>query len=112
MNPRLVELLAYIDQQLEVLRAAYEAVPADRRGVRPAPDRWSPAENVHHLAIVERRLAQRLAALIEQARSLPPETESTTLFPCVAEDRVIVRTNRFKTSEASEPRDTDVTRVW
>jgi len=112
MHPRIAELLAYVDLQTANLRAAYESVPADRRGVRPSPDRWSPAEVVHHLVIVERRLAQRLGALIEQARALPPETDATSLFPMANATRVEIRDRRFKTSEASEPRDTDPAHVW
>jgi hypothetical protein len=72
MHPRIAELLDYVATQTATLRAAYEAVPPERRAVRPEPGRWSPAEIIHHLAIVEGRLAQRLAVLIEQARSLPP----------------------------------------
>jgi hypothetical protein len=48
MHPRLAELLAYVRAQTEDLRNAYEAVPPERRAVRPEPDRWSPAEIVHH----------------------------------------------------------------
>src|ERR1043165_6276163 len=112
MHPRIAELIAYIDSELENLRDAYESVPADRRASRPSPGPWSPPENIHHLEIVERRLADRLAALIEQARSLPPETDTASLFPNVNADRVVNRTSRFKTSEAAEPRGTDVSLAW
>jgi hypothetical protein len=112
MHPRITELLKYLDLQTANLRAAYDSVPTDRRSVRPSPDRWSPAEIVHHLVIVERRLSQRLAALIEQARTLPRETDATSLFPMANATRVEVRDRRFTTSEASEPRDTDPARVW
>ena len=78
MHPRITELLVYLDSQTVNLRSAYESVPADRRAVRPSPDRWSPAEVVHHLVIVERRLSQRLASLIEQARALPPEADESS----------------------------------
>jgi len=112
MHPRISELLAYVEQQTADLRAAYESVPEDRRALRPAPDRWSPAEIIHHLVLVERRLADRLRSLIEQARTLPPETETTSMLSSVSTARVLDRTNRFVTSELSEPRDTDAARVW
>src|SRR3954471_13705268 len=99
MHPRISELLQYVDTQTAALRAAYEAVPEDRRGVRVEPSRWSPAEVVHHLAIVDRRLPLRLAALIEQARSLPPETETSSVLASGPAKRAIDRTNRFVTSE-------------
>jgi len=61
MHPRIAELIDYVDAQTEALRTAYHDVPPDRRGARREPGRWSPAENVKHLAIVERRLTQRFA---------------------------------------------------
>jgi hypothetical protein len=112
MHPRLAELLRYMDDQAAVLRAAYDAVPPERRTVRPSPDRWSPAEVVHHVAITERRLAQRMAALIEQARALPPERDASPILPTLGTGRVLDRTKRFVTSEAGQPRDTDAARVW
>jgi hypothetical protein len=112
MHPRIEELLDYIEKQMASLRAAYESVPIDQRAVRVVPGRWSPAEIVHHLAIVERRLAQRLAMLIEQARALPPETETTSALTKQSTTNVLDRTARFVTSEALEPRDTDPVGVW
>ena len=111
MHPRLTELLDYVHAQTKDLRSAYEAVPPERRTVRPEPERWSPAEIVHHLVIVDRRINQRLKALIEEARALPPEADDPPIVATIAQ-RVATRDRRFKTSEASEPRDTDPTRIW
>jgi hypothetical protein len=111
MHPRLAELLAYVRAQTEDLRNAYEAVPPERRAVRPEPDRWSPAEIVHHLVIVDRRINQRMRGLIEEARALGSDTDAAPAASSIAE-RVTVRDRRFKTSEASEPRDTDPSRIW
>jgi hypothetical protein len=111
MHARLTELLAYVHAQTNDLRKAYDAVPPERRTVRPEPDRWSPAEIVHHLVIVDRRINQRLKGLIEEARALPPESDGASILSDVAQ-RVSVRDRRFKTSEASEPRDTDPERIW
>jgi len=112
MHPRISELLEYIDRQAATLEAAYRAIPAERRTARPAPDRWSPAEVVHHVAIVEQRLVKRLQALAEQARALPPEGDTSSVFTIVETDRIEIRSNRFKTSELGEPRDTDASRIW
>ena len=111
MHPRLTELLAYVRAQTDDLRNAYEAVPPERRAVRPEPDRWSPAEIVHHLVIVDRRINQRMRGLIEEARALGSEADDAAGASSIAE-RVTVRDRRFKTSEASEPRDTDPSRIW
>ena len=112
MHPRLTELLNYVDRETANLRDAYEAVPPDRRRVRTDPARWSPAEVVKHLAIVDRRIAQRLAALVEEARALPPETETSPWLPSPFVTRALDRTRRIRTSEASEPVDVDPERVW
>jgi DinB family protein len=112
MHPRIAELLEYIDAQAANLQSAFDQVAPDRRAVRPMPERWSPAEIVHHLAIVERRLTQQLAALIEQAQSHPPETDTTPLFPMTSATRVELRGRRVVTPAANEPRDTDPDRVW
>jgi len=112
VHPRIAELLEYVENQTAELRAAYDDVAADQRGRRPAPGRWSPAEIVHHLAIVERRIAGRLATLVEQARALPPENEDSPLRPDLMMTRVATRTTRLVTSELGEPRDTDAARVW
>ena len=112
MHPRIAELLTYLDRQNENLRAAFDLVPDERRMLRPAANRWAPAEIVHHLDIVEQRLVQRLSELIEQARALPPESETTSLFPMAFASRIEVRSGRIVTPAPNEPRETDPDRVW
>jgi uncharacterized damage-inducible protein DinB len=112
MHPRIAELIEYVDAQTADLRVAYDAIPPDQRGTRPAAGRWSAAEIIHHLAIVERRIAQRLSTLIEEARALPPETETTSVLGADLTARALNRTRRFVTSETSEPRDTDPAQAW
>lgn len=112
MHPRISELIDYIDRQAVTLEAAYRAIPAEQRTARPAPDRWSAAEVVHHVAIVEQRLTKRLQSLAEEARALPPESDASSVFTIVDTHRIEIRATRFKTSELGEPRDTDASRVW
>lgn len=112
MHPRLTELLNYVDRETANLRDAYEAVPPDRRSVRTDPARWSPAEVVKHLVIVDRRIVQRLSGLIEEARSFPPETDASASLPAPLIARILDRSGRFKTSSAGEPVDADPERVW
>ena len=112
MHPRIAELLTYLDRHNENLRAAFELVPDERRMLRPAPNRWAPAEIVHHIDIVERRLVQRLSALVEQAQALPPESDATPLFPMDKAVLIELRARRITTFEVYEPRDTDADRVW
>ena len=112
MHPRVAELLAYVDQETDTLRDAYESVPPAERNVRTDPARWSPAEIVQHLVVVDRRVVQRLATLIDEARALPPETDTTPILPNQIVTRVLDRTGRFRTSQAGEPGQADPDRVW
>ncbi len=112
MHPRTNELIAYLDQQAATLRAAFESVPAERRAVRSAPDRWSAAETVHHVVIVERMVTGLLASLIEKARSFGPEADDSSIIAIVNPQRFVGRGRRIVTSERSEPRDTNVAGVW
>jgi hypothetical protein len=112
MHPRITELLGYIEQQTAELRNAFESVAADRRIVRPTPGRWSPAEVVHHVTIVERRLTPRLHALVEQARQFGPERDESSILAIIQPRRAESRQRRVVTADASEPRDTNVDTLW
>jgi len=112
MHPRIAELLDYIDRQADVLRTEFESIPRERRGDRPSPARWSPAEVVQHVVSVERRITALLRRLIAEARGHEPETETSSIVAILQPDRAAIRTRRILTSEASQPRDTDPARVW
>jgi hypothetical protein len=112
MHPRTTELLQYIDDQTAELRAAFESVPRERRAMRPAPDRWSPAEVVHHIVIVERRIAPLLRSLVEQARAIGPERDESSVIAIIKPERFVERTRRIQTGDAAKPRDTNVATVW
>ncbi len=80
MHPRLQEILTYLDERRAELRAAVDAVPTAQRQTRPAADRWSAAEVVEHLAMVEGRMARGIfAKRIDEARAngIGPERETT-----------------------------------
>jgi hypothetical protein len=111
MHPRLIELLSYIDDQAADLRATFQAVPADRIERRPGDGRWSPAEVMHHVVIVERRLPPLFGRLIELARSLGPERDESPLLPILRPQRFVSRERRIKTAELFEPRDTNAATV-
>jgi uncharacterized damage-inducible protein DinB len=112
MNRRLTELAEYLDEAAASLRAAFEAVPAEKRAVRPAPERWSPAEVVHHVTIVERGMTQRIGALIEEAKKLDADRDESSVLTTIDTATARNRARRIVTSERAQPKDTDVTRVW
>src|SRR5579864_8407655 len=94
MHPRTAELLKHLDEQRAHLRQAYEAVPPAMRDRKPAPDRWSAANVVEHLAIVEGRIASRFAGLIKeaQANGLAAESATDPILPTIDLTRVLNRT--------------------
>jgi len=112
MHPRIAELVAYLDRQGENLRQAFESVPAEHRMLRAAPERWSAAEVVHHVVIVERAVVRQLRTLVAQAQALPPETEASALFPIAMATRVELRTGRARSPEYAIPINTDCERIW
>src|SRR6516162_1959244 len=108
------ELIRHLDENRRALRAAVDAVPEPDRRRRPAPDRWSVAEVVEHLAIVEGRVTARLAAAFDAA---PPAALPEGHVPQPVDraflDRIGDRTNRFKTGAPSEPRGgIDIEAAW
>ncbi|HEU4996139.1 MAG TPA: DinB family protein [Gemmatimonadaceae bacterium] len=108
----LSELIAYLDEQAAVIRAAYESVSVDQRMSRPASDRWSPAEVVHHVSIVNRAVARLLHRLVDQARTLPRHGHAMPAIENEDIARILDRSRRFVASESAQPRDTDPARLW
>ena len=82
MHPRLAELVAYLDEQRAALLAAVDAVPPERRDVRPAADEWSVAEVLDHLQIVEHGTTRLLGRRIARAREagIPPESRHDSVL--------------------------------
>ena len=108
------ELLTYLERNRATLRAAVDDVPAPQRQTRPAPDRWSAAEVLEHLAIVEKRIAGRLSEAIAAAKANAAEP-STDIAPI--DERfarlLLNRRRRVTSAPASQPTGTlDVTAAW
>ncbi len=112
MHPRLTELFDYMDLQAVALRAAYEAVPIDLRAVRPGPDRWSPAEVIGHLVLIERRLGTRFGALLDSTPTLGAEHDASPVLPSINLDRVLDRTQKISAPEPVQPQAPNPGQVW
>jgi len=88
------------------MRRAVERVPRERRNEKPSPDRWSVAEVIEHLSIVETRIGRVFGAKIEEARaagSILEETDESPVVGTIDMDRVLDRTRRIVTGEAARP---------
>jgi hypothetical protein len=101
-------VLTALDKSREDLREAIESVPHARRAEMPAAGGWSVANVLEHLAIVEPRLAGRLAQLLAEARAagLPAISASTPSFTDADVSRYLDRARRIETGEASRPTST------
>jgi hypothetical protein len=106
MHPRIQEVLSVLDETRASFTSAVAAIPAALHRTRPADERWSVAEVIEHLGIVESRIAQMLTEKIDAARKtgLGAETEVTPVAPMLDVAGVIDRSKPITASEASQPR--------
>jgi len=107
------ELLAYLDEQRSILKSAFESVPPNRRDRQPAPERWSAANVVEHLAIVEARISKILSERIQDARTtLSVETNTDPILPTLDYKRMYDRSTRVKAPETAIPTGLDAASAW
>lgn len=106
VHPRTTELLRHLDLQHERLSNAVESIPRDQREKKPSPDRWSVAEVIEHLSIVETRIGRVFDAKLAEARTagaVREERDSTPVVGSIDMDRVLDRSRRLTAAEASLP---------
>ena len=98
-------MLRHLDANRVSLRSAVDAVPASLRETRPAPDRWSVAEVLEHLARVEEQLTRLFSLrLSEQAATLEPETDTSSVLHPEEHRRVLDRRRRVTAGDRVLPR--------
>jgi DinB superfamily len=78
LHPRLAELVRYLDETRDSLLARLRGRPADVLTRRRADGGWSVAEILEHLALVEGRVIEVLAAAVSQARAAGLGAERST----------------------------------
>ena len=105
MHPRTQEILQYLDTQREVLRAAVESVPVEKREVSPKADCWSVAGVLEHLAYSETSLTRLFTVRLAEAkaRGLAAETETAPLLPSLGMERVLDRSQKVTASPSGQP---------
>jgi hypothetical protein len=115
MHPRINEILEYLDNTRLDLRNAVDAVPATRREERSGPDRWSVAEVLEHLAIIDGRIGKLVAARIAAARSagLGPESDASSILDSIDRSKVADRSRGVTAPDMLIPQSgADATAVW
>ena len=68
MHTHIATVFSSLDASMAAVRASVELVPPALRSRRPAAERWSVAEVLEHLALVEQLFTTRLATPIDAAR--------------------------------------------
>ncbi len=106
MHPRIQELIDHIASHRRDVYAAVATVPEQLRDQRPAPGRWSVAEVLEHLSLVERRVATLLSAQVTAARAknVGPDVETSSVVSSFSNiERVTDRTNKIVSPEPVRP---------
>jgi hypothetical protein len=104
-HPRTRELLQYLDEQRQVLRAAFEEVPIAVRERQREPGRWSAVGVIEHLAIVESRIATRIEQALADAvkQGLGRDPDASPILPTLPVGRVVERTTRVSAPDPVHP---------
>jgi hypothetical protein len=104
MHTHLTDVLSRLDTARATLREAIDTIPSTLQRQRPAPDRWSAAEVVEHLTMVERIFGGRIVKAVDAARSgLPPEAQARAPLPDTVETRMRDRVNTRQAPETAQP---------
>jgi hypothetical protein len=115
MHSHLEEVLARLDTARATLRQAVDQVPPPLQRQRPEPDRWSAAEVVEHLTLVERIFSGRIVNALNAGRSagLAAEAHPRAPLPDPIEQRMSDRANKRQAPETAHPTGTvDVATGW
>ena len=115
MHTHLTEVLARLDEARTSLRGAIDAVPPALQRQRPGADRWSAAEVLEHLTLVEHLFGGRIVKAIDAARSsgLATETHPRAPLPDPVAQRMSDRVNKRQAPEPAQPTGTiDVATGW
>src|SRR4051812_20211425 len=105
MHARIAEVLGFLDKQREALERTLKSVPEARRARRPGPDRWSVAEVLEHLTIVERRIASLVQDAVTRARDagLGKERDGSPVVPTVPVAQLLDRSSKITARENALP---------
>ena len=99
------EIYEDIDAARAKLLRAVEGLDEQQRGFRPSPDKWSVAETVEHLSIVEGQVARLFEKLLMKAEAGGhARAEGSAFAPVsIAEQFEQVRDKKLNAPEATRP---------
>jgi hypothetical protein len=106
LHPRIQELIDYLTMQRRAVRDAVAAVPAELRDRKPGPGKWSVAEVLEHLSMIEQRVAALLTKQVAAARAngvgADPDT-SSVVASFVNAEGLTNRATKIVTPKAGVP---------
>lgn len=106
LHPRIQEVLDYLDVHRRQLLDAIASVPAKVRDTRPGEGRWSVAEVVEHLALIEQRIAGLLSMKVAEARAngVGADTETSSVVATFdSSENVIDRSRKIDSPASVQP---------
>jgi hypothetical protein len=103
MDRQVADLVRLLDDSHAALRAAVDAVPADRRARTPTSGGWSVAEVLEHVALVDARFAQVVSEAIAQAETEGGEPGLGAPLDETLRARVADRREKRQSPEVSTP---------
>jgi len=115
MNPRLEEVLNYLDTERRELREAVELVPSELRDQQPGLDRWSVAQVLQHLVIIEKRIGMGMTKWVADAKAagVGPESETSSVLDSLDLALIADRSRRRNAPEEVRPDgELDATSAW
>jgi hypothetical protein len=115
MHSRLEEVLSYLDTQRAALFEAIQLAPAEMRDQKPGPDRWSIAQVLEHLLMIEKRIAMGVTKWVSDARAgeLGLETETSSVMATLPLELIVDRSQRRNAPEDVAPRgEMDAASAW
>lgn len=105
MSETITNIMKHLDENRAILRAAVDRVPAQDRERRPAADRWSVAEVIEHLSIIETRVTALVGNALAGLSANGATGAAETTHSINQEHHAIVvnRAQRVKARETTEP---------
>jgi hypothetical protein len=98
------EIYDSLDETRERLRRSVEHLEGEEEAFRPVPDRWSPAEIIEHLSIVEGRVVQLCQSLLGKAEARGHTRTEGAAFAPVSIEEFVEQTREQKLTAPDELR--------
>lgn len=105
LTPRLAEIIESIQAARVALESFVQSVPETLSQQRPAPEQWSIADNLEHLALIEDGCGRMISNIVKQVRAegAPAETDSSSMLGCLDQYDIPNATRKVAAPERVQP---------